>query len=77
MQGTWLREFIGWGGKVAIARGKCGLGKVANGDLDEISRHGQVQAQRFGLSAEIPHEVAEEIPHEMRKIRDIHNFLGP
>jgi hypothetical protein len=30
------------------------VGKVANVYLDEISRHGQVQTQRFGLSAEIP-----------------------
>jgi hypothetical protein len=68
VQGTWLREFTGWGGKVAIVRGKCGLGKVANVDLDKISRHRQVQTQRFGLSAEISQEIAEEIPHEMRKI---------
>ena len=33
---TCCRAIPGWG-KVAVARGKCGPGKVANVDLDEIS----------------------------------------
>ena len=77
VQGTWLREFTGWGGKVAIVRGKCGLGKVANVDLDKISRHRQVQTQRFGLSAEISQEIARRnsTRDAQDPTRDIYNFL--
>ena len=63
VQGTWLREFTGWGGKVAIVRGKCGLGKVANVDLDKTAEISQEIARRNSTrDAQDP-------------TRDIYNFL--
>jgi hypothetical protein len=45
---------------VAVARGKCGLGKVSR-------LHAELKMKRFGLSATFPHEIdAQAIPHEKR-----------
>jgi hypothetical protein len=55
---------------VAVARGKCGLGKVANVDPKKF-RHAPEKSQRFGFPVEIPHEIArkisDEIPHEIAR----------
>jgi hypothetical protein len=69
VQGAWGRAIPGRG-KVAVARGKCGLGKVASVDLTKF-RHAPVKSQRFGFPAEILHEIArmisDEIPHEIAR----------
>ena len=69
MQGAWGRAIPGWG-KVAVARRKCGLEKVAYMDRTKF-RHAQVKPQRLRLSGRIPHEIArkisDEIPHEIAR----------
>jgi len=69
MHRAWNLAIPCWG-KVAVGRGKCGLGKVANVDPKKF-RHAPEKSQRFGFPVEIPHEIArkisDEIPHEIAR----------